>query len=576
MRSPVLLAPALVRVVLGSTALVISACTPPELRDGDGDGFTPLAGDCDDESPLIAPGRNDQVGDAVDQNCDGLDGVDGDGDGFASTASGGTDCVDLDSARNPGVVDRVGDGIDQNCDGADGVDADADGYAAESSGGQDCDDADNQTYPGRGDRTGDDIDRNCDGTDGVDADGDGAAGTDSGGLDCDDANVDIGPQVDDQLGDGEDQNCDGADGVDADGDGVASPLSGGDDCDDTNASVRPGTPDVCDALDNDCNPSTNPTGTRLMRGGTLVQTGSYANNLLSALDGDVIEVCGSVDGRGSTVEGSVDVVGISIPDWEPQIRCGLDNPGGDLPATPRQNCSVKLGDVTFRNLRLQGGGGRRFDARWRGGILSIEEAAGRVLLDAVVLSSGRADEGSLIWVAPSTTARLEVVDSWLELGDTELSGGGAVHLETVGPHTFTNSTFSNNDGFYGGAMTIDVGDVTLTDVAFLDNSGACGGAVDFTVAPGNSLTITRGKFWRNEGTGSSTGCSGALMTRLANGASVGDSTLTLVDVDFGAGARDNIRKGFLSDLGEAEAGARGDLGANTNLVCTPGAGDCLD
>ncbi len=562
-------------LLLAGIVFTTAACTPPELRDGDGDGFTPLAGDCDDESTLIAPGRNDQVGDGVDQNCDGLDGVDEDGDGFASTASGGTDCVDLDSARNPGVVDDVGDSIDQNCDGIDGVDADADGYAAESSGGQDCDDADAQTYPGHDDPAGDEIDRDCDGLDGVDADGDGAASTASGGPDCDDTNDAIGPHASDDLGDGEDQNCDGTDGIDADGDGVASPASGGDDCADDDASVFPGARELCDLVDNDCDPSTYPTGARLLRGSTTVFAGSYANALKAAKDGDIVEVCGSVDGKGSTIAASIEVVGVSFPHEEPQIRCGLNNTGRSQAATPRQNCSVERGSVTFRNLRLQGGGGRELGGRWRGGILSIEENAGRVLLDTVVLSSGRADDGSLIWVASSGTASLDVVNSTLELGQTEAAGGGAVHLQSRGPHSFTSATFSRNEGYFGGAMTIDVGDVTLTDVTFISNTASCGGAVDFTVRSGSNLTITRGRFVKNQATGGTPGCAGALGTRLANGAGVGDSTLHLVDVDFGEGPEDNLQRDFLSDLGEDGVGERDDLGTTTTLVCTPGAGDCL-
>ncbi|MBI2893963.1 MAG: putative metal-binding motif-containing protein [Deltaproteobacteria bacterium] len=59
--------------------------------------------------------------DGIDQNCDGVDGVDGDGDGHASRTTGGDDCNDADGGIFPGAADANGDGIDQNCDGVDGV-----------------------------------------------------------------------------------------------------------------------------------------------------------------------------------------------------------------------------------------------------------------------------------------------------------------------------------------------------------------------------------------------------------------------------------------------------------------------
>jgi hypothetical protein len=58
--------------------------------------------------------------DGVDQNCDGVDGVDADRDGFASIATGGSDCNDLSASVYPGATDMAGDGIDQNCDGLGG------------------------------------------------------------------------------------------------------------------------------------------------------------------------------------------------------------------------------------------------------------------------------------------------------------------------------------------------------------------------------------------------------------------------------------------------------------------------
>ncbi len=86
--------------------------------------------------------------DGVDQNCDGLDGVDADGDGHAEAGTGGNDCNDADARFHPGAADEVFDWRDQNCDGIDGVDGDRDGWASEESGGLDCDDADRDINPG--------------------------------------------------------------------------------------------------------------------------------------------------------------------------------------------------------------------------------------------------------------------------------------------------------------------------------------------------------------------------------------------------------------------------------------------
>jgi hypothetical protein len=81
----------------GGVALLFAACTPPPCTasdDKDGDGFvasgafcTIAAGstlqlnDCNDDDKTIHPGAPDSVGDLVDQNCDGVDGLVGEGEG---------------------------------------------------------------------------------------------------------------------------------------------------------------------------------------------------------------------------------------------------------------------------------------------------------------------------------------------------------------------------------------------------------------------------------------------------------------------------------------------------------------
>lgn len=95
--------------------------------DDDGSLGGPDGDDCDDADAAIHPGASDNVGDDLDQNCDGVDGVDVDGDGWASPGSGGDDCADDDPAVHPDAEDAWYDGVDANCDRACEYDADGDG-----------------------------------------------------------------------------------------------------------------------------------------------------------------------------------------------------------------------------------------------------------------------------------------------------------------------------------------------------------------------------------------------------------------------------------------------------------------
>jgi hypothetical protein len=122
-----------------------STCTPEQENDAEGGNtsvrlrFTPANADGDgfpdtlDHCPSV-PGAfqgcpdsdGDGIGDA-DDACPTVKGrapngcrlPDEDGDGYAATAAGGTDCNDDNPAINPGALDVPGDGIDQNCDGHD-------------------------------------------------------------------------------------------------------------------------------------------------------------------------------------------------------------------------------------------------------------------------------------------------------------------------------------------------------------------------------------------------------------------------------------------------------------------------
>ena len=83
----------LIKPRLTAMALIRRWCRRHRSRP-DEDGFL-LEGDCDDSDPSVYPGADDSAGDGVDQNYDGVDGVDAD-HGFASTNGGGGDCDDND------------------------------------------------------------------------------------------------------------------------------------------------------------------------------------------------------------------------------------------------------------------------------------------------------------------------------------------------------------------------------------------------------------------------------------------------------------------------------------------------
>jgi len=118
----------------------VPTVTPPPPSDLDADGFTVLAGDCDDVDPTVFPGAT-ELCDGIDQDCNGIvddapeDGTtyfrDDDGDGFGDDAStlvacarpdgyalGGGDCDDTDENVNPEADDAPGE--DRNCDGVPG------------------------------------------------------------------------------------------------------------------------------------------------------------------------------------------------------------------------------------------------------------------------------------------------------------------------------------------------------------------------------------------------------------------------------------------------------------------------
>lgn len=137
--------------------------------DHDEDGFdgTDAGGDdCDDDDADVHPGAADAWYDGVDADCDGASDFDQDSDGYDASAfdadpTTGGDCQDTNPGMHPGAPDAWYDGIDADCDGADEFDRDGDGWGSSAYGGSDCDDGDANTFPDAQELY-DGLDQDCD------------------------------------------------------------------------------------------------------------------------------------------------------------------------------------------------------------------------------------------------------------------------------------------------------------------------------------------------------------------------------------------------------------------------------
>ena len=316
----------------GDPATTMPACAEPP-------GYVITPGDCDDTDALVNPGAPEWC-DGLDNDCDGTvdedDAIDAppwyadaDGDGYGDPGDAATaceeilgrvanadDCDDNDAAVNPAAAELC-DGVDNDCDGVtdedDAIDAptwyadtDGDGHGDAAvtvaaclappgfvASADDCDDGDADVHPGATEAECNGVDDNCDGSlhaAEADADGDGWSLCDG---DCDDADPAVSPDAVEAPCDGVDNDCDGVlhdEEVDDDLDG--SDECGGD-CDDSDPAVYPGADEICNGVDDDCDPATDET----LDGdgdGFAVCDGD-CDDADDAVHPDVDEVCNGLD-----------------------------------------------------------------------------------------------------------------------------------------------------------------------------------------------------------------------------------------------------------------------------------------
>ena len=106
----------ILRSLLILPLLGLAACSSSTSTDYDRDGY-PDDIDCEPQDASAYPGAADPYGDSKDTNCDGIDGVDSDGDGYPAGVGEGMDCEDSISTAHPGADEVAGNAIDDDCDG---------------------------------------------------------------------------------------------------------------------------------------------------------------------------------------------------------------------------------------------------------------------------------------------------------------------------------------------------------------------------------------------------------------------------------------------------------------------------
>jgi len=359
------------------------------------------------------------------------------------------DCDPQDASIYPGAEDVYGDGIDQDCDECDGlvgdgIDRDCDGYPANPEVNEellDCNDADATVNPGA-DEIADCIDNDCDGQqdeelDSIDGDGDGyCPGAQMDGTlgccndaepgDCNDGDDGIYPTAE-EICDGLDNDCDPSTVEDSDDDGDGVTTCEGD-CDDGNILISPLAIELCDDLDNNCD---------------------------GVADEDCVLCSATVPGDHATVQDAVDAV--------PPNGVVCVDPGTWATNTAVDGeRHVQIVGIAGPNLTILDGGSA-------GSIFSFANSNGmEVTIAGFTLRRGEAEQGGGIYAGGGL---LQLTHLIIEANDADFGGGLYTGNSTVAilDHVLFDG---NNAGQSGGGLASEDSSLTLFDVTFTGNHAA--------------------------------------------------------------------------------------------------------